>query len=61
MKKETEKKNFLDNYDFLANAASVNECTGLIPTPASTFAERESYDAIFHYRETPAEPNHEKS
>lgn len=61
MKKETEKKNFLDNYDFLANAASANECTGLIPTPASTSAERESYDAIFHYRETPTVPNHENS
>lgn len=46
MKKEKE-------YDYLANSASATECTGLIPTPADTEEERDSYDAIFRFR-TPA-------
>ena len=38
-----------DSYDYLTHSASSTDCTGLIPTPASTEAEREAYQAIYHY------------
>ena len=43
-----EKKN-TDSYDYLAHAASTMDCTGLMPTPATSDAERESYEAIYHF------------
>ena len=46
---DKENKKIIDSYDYLATAASTTECTGLIPTPASTEYEREAYEAIFHF------------
>ena len=37
-----------DDYDYLGSAASATECTGLIPTPADSKKQRESYEEIQH-------------
>ena len=51
MKKEKEKAELKieDSYDYLTHSASTTDCTGLMPTPASTEAEREAYQAIYHF------------
>lgn len=49
MKKEKKNEEIIDSYDYLANAASTQDCTGLIPALATTKAERESYADIYHY------------
>ena len=48
---KTDKKNqkIIDSYDYLSTSASARECTGLIPTPADSEYERESYEALFHF------------
>jgi hypothetical protein len=48
MKKDKKNEEIIDSYDYLANAASSMDCTGLMPTPAHTPEEREAYDAIYH-------------
>ena len=48
MKKDKKNEEIIDSYDYLANAASTTDCTGLMPTPAYTPEQRESYDAIYH-------------
>lgn len=58
MKKDKKNEEIIDSYDYLANAASTTDYTGLMPTPADTEAEREAYDAIFHVIEN---SNHIKS
>ncbi len=45
----------IDSYDYLTNSASTQDCTGLMPTPATTEAERESYQAIRHFMQEPLE------
>ncbi len=53
MKSEIEKidqenKKIIDRYDYLANAASTQDCTGLIP--ANPYPETlESYEDVYHY------------
>ena len=48
MKKDKQNDENLDCYDYLANAASVTELTGLIP--ANPFPEfMESYEDVFHF------------
>lgn len=49
MKKQKDNQKIIDSYDYLSHAASSTDCTGLMPTPASTEAERESYEAIYHF------------
>ena len=39
-----------DSYDFLSNAASTQDCTGLIPSGPVTEDELESYEALYHYQ-----------
>lgn len=39
----------IDSYDYLSNAASSMDCTGLIPAAPTTDAELESYESIYHY------------
>lgn len=41
-------KELIDDYDYLANAASAHEYTGLIPFLPTSEAELESYNAICH-------------
>ena len=48
MKKDKKNQEIIDSYDYLTNAASGMDCTGLMPTPAHTPEEREAYDAIYH-------------
>ena len=50
MKKEKDNREIIDAYDYLSHAASGTDCTGLIPTPASTEAERDAYEAIYPYQ-----------
>ncbi len=50
MKKEKTNQERIDSYDYLAHAASSTDCTGLIPTPATTEEERESYEAIYPFQ-----------
>ncbi len=53
MKSEIEKidqenQKIIDRYDYLANAASTQDCTGLIP--ANPYPETlESYEDVYHY------------
>ena len=49
MKEKKDNKKVIDSYDYLSHAASTTDCTGLMPTPASTESERESYEAIYHF------------
>ena len=37
----------IDSYDYLSNAASAQDCTGLIP---------ESYEEVYHYRPPKIDP-----
>ena len=40
----------IDSYDFAANAASTQDCTGLIPAGPVDEDELESYEAVYHYQ-----------
>ena len=40
----------IDSYDYLSNAASAQDCTGLIPVGPTNRAELESYEEVYHYR-----------
>lgn len=46
--KENEK--LIDDYDYLQNAASSNDCTGLIPSLPTSEAELESYNEVYQYQ-----------
>lgn len=48
MKKKTNKE-LIDNYDYLKNAASSMDCTGLIPSLPQTEEELEAYNDIVQY------------
>lgn len=39
----------IDAYDYLSNAASVHDCTGLIPSEPVSKAELESYEELYHF------------
>ena len=39
----------IDDFDYLANAVSVTECTGLIPSLPTSENELESYEELYHY------------
>lgn len=50
----------IDSYDFLSNAASSQDCTGLIPSGPVDEEQLESYEDIYHYQspKTPQKKNH---
>ena len=56
--KEKKKTNqqLIDDYDYLANAASVHDCTGLIPGAPVSAAQREAYEDIYPYEPPEVEP-----
>lgn len=61
-KKEADKKDnqrIIDSYDYLSDAVSMQECTGLIPSAPLTEGDFESYDQIFKYQ-TPEVPEAKK-
>lgn len=39
----------IDSYDYLANAASSTDCTGLIPANPESKAALESYRDVYHF------------
>ena len=45
--KQNEK--IIDDYDYLPNAASSMDCTGLIPTLAKSEEELESYNDVYQF------------
>ena len=49
MKPEKRNKDIIDSYDYLSNAASKQEMTGLIPASPLSEGELESYEDIFHF------------
>ena len=42
-------KDIIDSYDYLSNAASKQEMTGLIPAKPASVEELESYEDLFHF------------
>lgn len=48
-KSESLNQDIIDNYDYLANAASSQDCTGLIPSEPVDDAEREAYEDVYQY------------
>ena len=42
-------KDIIDSYDYLSNAASMQEMTGLIPSEPVSIEEIESYEDLFHF------------
>ena len=46
----------IDSYDYLSNAASAQDCTGLIPVGPTNRAELESYEEVYHYRPPKIDP-----
>lgn len=50
MKKEKKNQQIIDAYDYLSRSAATTECTGLIPTPAESKDERDSYEAVYPYK-----------
>lgn len=49
-KDKAENQRIIDSYDFLANAASTQDCTGLIPALPASSEELESYEEVYHYQ-----------
>ena len=39
----------IDSFDYLLNAASSQDCTGLIPSLPESEAELESYEDLYHF------------
>ena len=46
--KDNEK--IINDYDYLGNACSSTDCTGLIPSGPMNEDELESYEAVYHYQ-----------
>ena len=46
----------IDSYDYLSNAASAQDCTGLIPVGPTNRAELESYEEVYHYQPPKIDP-----
>lgn len=47
--KEKTQKELTDNFDYLSNAASTTDCTGLIPSLPQNEDELEAYNDIVQY------------
>lgn len=61
-KPENKKTNeeIIDAYDYLSNAASMQDCTGLIPSEPISTAELESYEDLYHFLPPNAEASNIK-
>lgn len=46
---DEENEDTIDRYDYMANAASTQDCTGLIPANPWPGDVMESYKDIYHY------------
>ena len=49
MKPEKHNKEIIDSYDYLSNAASTQDCTGLIPSAPSSTEEIKAYEDLYHF------------
>ena len=59
-KRKKDPKELIDDYDYLTNAASAMDFTGLIPSLPQNDAEIESYNDIFQFL-PPVKNTHESS
>lgn len=48
-KKDNKNQKIIASYDYLANAASPMDCTGLIPSKPSSKAEINSYEDLYNF------------
>ena len=46
---DKENQKIIDEYDYLSNAASSQDCTGLIPSEPVSAEELESYEELYHF------------
>lgn len=49
-KPKSSNQEIIDSCDFLSNAASTQDCTGLIPAGPVNEDQLESYEAVYHYQ-----------
>lgn len=47
--KKKSNQEIIDSYDYLANAASCQDMTGLIPAEPVSVEELESYEELYHF------------
>ncbi|MBS6804447.1 hypothetical protein G5A78_01430 [[Clostridium] scindens] len=47
--KDEKNQKIIDDYDYLSNAASMQDCTGLIPSEPISIEELESYEDLYHF------------
>lgn len=50
MSNKKKNQKIIDDFDYLSNAASASDCTGLIPSLPASEAELESYNDVYQYR-----------
>lgn len=55
--RELDNQRKIDSFDYLANAASSQDCTGLIPSAPMNEAELESYNEVYHYEPPEVKPD----
>ena len=53
MDKDKRNREIIDSYDYLGQAASARDCTGLIPANPPDEYGREAYESIYHYLPKP--------
>lgn len=56
MEHKPKNKDFFDRYDYLVNAASMHEATGLIPANPSP-DDMEAYEELFRFEPPKIKPN----
>ena len=47
----------IDSYDYLSNAASAHDCTGLIPSGPVDEEQLESYEDVYHFQPPKMSPD----
>ena len=47
--KEKTNQEIIDEFDYLSNAASSQDCTGLIPSEPASTEEVEAYEELYHF------------
>ena len=49
-KRKRSNEEIIDSYDYLANAASTTDCTGLIPSGPASESELDAYESLYKFR-----------
>lgn len=47
--KDKKNQEIIDEFDYLSNAASTQDCTGLIPSGPVSTEEVEAYEELYHF------------